>query len=112
MKHDRKRHPATNTWEIQIKCKKKKSPFKCIVFKCRSIYVQYLNLQYIRVYWRRKWRSTPVFLPGKFRKQRSLAGCSPWGSKESDTTEHTYTHRRVYEKVREVIPETETGKRE
>ena len=24
--------------------------------------------------------------------QRSLAGNSPWGHKESDTTEHTYTH--------------------
>ena len=22
---------------------------------------------------------TPVFLPGKFHGQRSLAGCSPWG---------------------------------
>ena len=30
----------------------------------------------------------PVFLPGKFHKQRSLAGYSPWDCKESDTTEH------------------------
>ena len=30
---------------------------------------------------------TPVFLPGKFHGQRSLAGYSPWGRKESDTTE-------------------------
>ena len=29
-----------------------------------------------------------VFLPGKFHGQRSLVGCSPWGGKESDTTEH------------------------
>ena len=29
---------------------------------------------------------TPVFMPGKFRGQRNLAGCSPWGCKESDTT--------------------------
>ena len=28
----------------------------------------------------------PVFLPGKFHGQRSLAGYSPWGRKESDTT--------------------------
>ena len=28
---------------------------------------------------RRKWRPTPVFLPGKFPGQRSLAGYSPWG---------------------------------
>ena len=31
----------------------------------------------------------PVFLPGKSHRQRSLAGYSPWGRKESDTTEAT-----------------------
>ena len=34
-----------------------------------------------------KWLSTPVFLPGEFRGQRSLAACSPWSCKESDTPE-------------------------
>ena len=29
----------------------------------------------------------PVFLPGEFHGQRNLAGCSPWGHKELDTTE-------------------------
>ena len=33
--------------------------------------------------WRRQWQPTPVLLPG----ERSLVGCSPWGRKESDTTE-------------------------
>ena len=37
--------------------------------------------------WRRKWQSTPVFLPGEFHGQRSLASYSPWGCKESDMTE-------------------------
>ena len=37
--------------------------------------------------WRRKWQSTPVFLPGEFNGQRSLAGYSPWGRKDWDTTE-------------------------
>ena len=37
--------------------------------------------------WRRKWQPTPVLLPGKFHGQRSLVGSSPWGHKESDTTE-------------------------
>jgi len=37
--------------------------------------------------WRREWQPTPVFLPGKSQVQRSLAGCSPWSHKESDTTE-------------------------
>ena len=31
--------------------------------------------------WRRKWQSTPVFLPGKSHGQRSLAGYSPWSPK-------------------------------
>ena len=29
-----------------------------------------------KIPWRRKWQPTPVFLPRKFRGQRSLAGCS------------------------------------
>ena len=33
---------------------------------------------------RRKWQPTPVFLPGEFHGQRSIAGYSPWGCKESD----------------------------
>ena len=31
--------------------------------------------------------TTPVFSPGESHGQRSLAGHSPWGRKESDTTE-------------------------
>ena len=31
--------------------------------------------------------TTPVFLPGEFHGQRSLAGYSPWSRKESDMTE-------------------------
>ena len=30
--------------------------------------------------------TTPVFLPGEFHGQRSLAGYGPWGRQESDTT--------------------------
>ena len=41
--------------------------------------------------WRREWQPTPVFLPGKSRGQRSLAGYSPWGLKESDMTEYLST---------------------
>ena len=37
--------------------------------------------------WRREWKSNPIFLPGESHEQRSLAGYSPGGSKESDTTE-------------------------
>ena len=35
---------------------------------------------------------TPVFLLGKPHGQRILVGYSPWGHKELDMTEHTYTH--------------------
>ena len=41
----------------------------------------------IDIPWRRKWQSTPALLPGKSHGQRSLIGYSPWGHKESDTTE-------------------------
>ena len=40
-----------------------------------------------KIPWRRKWQPTPVFLPGESRRQRNLAGYSPWGHKESDMTE-------------------------
>ena len=40
---------------------------------------------------RKKWKPTPAFLPGKSHRQRSLVGYSPWGHKESDTTEQLST---------------------
>ena len=44
-----------------------------------------------KIPWRRKWQPTPVFLPGESHEQRSLAGYSPWGGTESDTTESVHT---------------------
>ena len=41
---------------------------------------------------RRQWHPTPVLLPGKSHGWRSLAGCSPWGREESDTTERLPFH--------------------
>ena len=38
---------------------------------------------------------TPVLLPGKSHGRRSLVGCSPWGRKESDTTEWLHFHFSV-----------------
>ena len=37
-----------------------------------------------KIPWRREWLPTPVFLPGKFNGERSLAGHSPWDRKELD----------------------------
>ena len=45
-----------------------------------------------RKYRRRQWQPTPVLLPGKSHGWRSLVGCSPWGHKESDTTERLHFH--------------------
>src|SRR5574341_1514079 len=43
-------------------------------------------------YRRRQWQPTPVLLPGKSHGWRSLVGCSPWGRKESGTTEQLHFH--------------------
>ena len=37
--------------------------------------------------WEKGMAAHPVFLPGEFHGLRSLVGFSPWGHKESDTTE-------------------------
>ena len=41
--------------------------------------------------WSRNWQPTPVFLPGESHGQRSLGGYSPWGRRESNTTERLIT---------------------
>ena len=48
-----------------------------------------------KIPWSRKWQPTPVFLTGKSHRQeepvqlQSMGSDSPWGHKESDTTEVT-----------------------
>ena len=61
-----------------------------------------------KIPWSRKWQPAPVFLPGKFRGQRSLAGYSPWGCKQwtlVSTSEHTrknkHTRRQLVCSVRQ-----------
>ena len=46
-------------------------------------------------YQEKTWQPTPVFMPGESHGQRSLAGYSPWGRTESDTTERLSTCRTV-----------------
>ena len=43
-----------------------------------------------KIPWRRKWPPAPVFLPGKFHGQRSLAGYSLRDGKASDMTERAH----------------------
>ena len=64
------------------------------------------------LWWRRKWQPTPVLLPGKFHGWRSLVGYSPWGQKESDTTELLYFlsfynsfWRRTWQPTQMFLPE-------
>ena len=45
-------------------------------------------IQIGKIPWRTAWQATPVFLHGESHGQMGLAGCSPWGGKESDATEH------------------------
>ena len=49
-----------------------------------------------KIPWRSKWLPTPVFWPGEFHGQRSLASYSPWGCKESHMTEHLSFHFTSY----------------
>ena len=44
-----------------------------------------------KIPWRRKWKPTLVFLPGKSHGQRSLVGYSPWGHRiRHDWAQHTH----------------------
>ena len=56
-----------------------------------------LNPWVEKIPWRRAWQPTPEFLPRELHGQRSLAGCSPWGT-ESDTTEATW-HAQMHTAV-------------
>ena len=49
-----------------------------------------------KIPWRRTWQPTPVFLPGESHGQRSLAGYSPRGLKELNTTEQISTHKHNF----------------
>ena len=48
-----------------------------------------------KIPWRREWQPTPVVLPGEFHGERSLAGYSLWGGKESDMTERLNNNKNV-----------------
>ena len=64
--------------------------------QCRSLKGCRLSPWVGKIPWRRAWQPTPVFLPGESHGQRSLAGYSPWGHTESDTTERLSIHAHLY----------------
>ena len=48
-----------------------------------------------KIPWGRAWQPTPVFLPGECHGQRSLAGYSPWGCKNTTEQLSTYAARLI-----------------
>ena len=57
--------------------------------QCRALKRRWFYPWVGKIHWRREWQPTPAFLPGESHGQKSLAGYSPWGCKESNTTEVT-----------------------
>ena len=47
--------------------------------QCRRHKRHRFDSSVMKIPWRRKWQTTPVFLPGESHGQRSLTGYSPWG---------------------------------
>ena len=96
-------------WKKQEECKEKRLGIIAILFSYFSIEPFYFTLEASLVAQmvknlpamqetqvrslnledplRTERQPTPVFLPGESHGQRCLVGCSPWGRKESDTTE-------------------------
>ena len=67
------------------------------VWLCTSFLTEWIALWVTEnalwcIFWRRKWQPTPVLLPGKSHGWKSVVGYSPWGHKESDTTERLHFH--------------------
>ena len=76
-----------------------------IHLQCRNHRIHGFDPWVRKIPWRRAWQPTPVFLPGEFHGQRSLAGYSPWDHRESDRTEatwHVCTH--IYMQMYRYIP--------
>ena len=77
LKHPRKHHQIT---QMEVSQRE----------KTNIVYVESEKKNWYRWSWRRQWHPTPVLLPGKSHRQRSLVGCSPWGRWGSDTTERLH----------------------
>ena len=63
-----------------------------------------------RIPWGRKWQPTPIFMPGKFPSQRSLADYhSPRGCKEWKMTEHRHRHTVLIEVLKRGVKMEDMG---
>ena len=63
--------------------------------RCRRCRRHGFNPWVGKVPWGRTWHPAPIFSPGKFHGQRSLVDYSPWGHKESSTTEYACMHAHM-----------------
>ena len=86
-RYDGRLLPKTSTKESSEDSKWKRIPFlrkvECsfsqIQFQIRIEVWEYLFAIMSTVSWKRKWQPTPVILPGKSYRQRSLAGATVHG---------------------------------
>ena len=68
--------------------------FVLLCFLLRQVHTETVS-HFVRIaveFGRRQWQHTPVLLSGKSHGWKSLVGFSPWGHKESDTTERLHFH--------------------
>ena len=64
--------------------------------QCRRCKRHGLNPWVGKIPWGMKRQPTPVFLPRKLHEKGELAGYSPWGHKELDTTEHMCSSKTTW----------------
>ena len=88
--------------------------FKESTCQCRRRRRCWFDPWVCKIPWRRKWQPTQVFLethgqPGKTHGQKSLADYSPWGRKESETTEATVSARKADERCSDSFRWTAKG---
>ena len=82
-------HSLLFLWQSLVCSPRGKGP----AWQCRRLKRHGFDPWVRKVPWWRKWQPIPVFLPGESHRERSLAGYSPGGRKELDTTEVTqHTH--------------------
>ena len=60
---------------------------------CFSVCVSLARFNWANVLCLLNVQPTPLFVPGESHGQRSLVDYSPWGRKESDTTERLCFHK-------------------
>ena len=79
--------PLGLTGLISLLSKRLSRVFSSTSVRKHQFFITQPSLEMALGLWKRKWQPTPLFLPGEFHGQRSLAGYSTWDHKKLDTTE-------------------------